>query len=76
MPMKNAISTRTQQESVDQLDDGYTLKGGQAQEESRPWDLKELCPGKDPIVESVQIIPSYTIRKVERYKSNSGFNGW
>lgn len=27
------------------------LTGGKAKEESRPWGLKELCPGSDPIVE-------------------------
>lgn len=30
---------------------GSTLVGGQAKEERRPWGLKELCPGRDPIVE-------------------------
>lgn len=30
---------------------GSTLNGGQADEGSGPWGLKELCPGRDPIVE-------------------------
>lgn len=30
---------------------GSTLTGGQAEEESEPWGLKELSPGRDPIVE-------------------------
>lgn len=27
------------------------LAGGQAEEESGPWGLKELYPGRDPVVE-------------------------
>lgn len=30
---------------------GSTLTGVQTDEESGPWGLKELCPGRDPIVE-------------------------
>lgn len=49
---------------------GPTLTGGQVMEESGPWGLKELCPGRDPIVEYVQALDFCTIRKRGRDESN------
>lgn len=43
---------------------------GPATEESGPWGLKELCPGRDPIVEYVQALDFCTIRKRERDESD------
>lgn len=48
MPMKdcdlNADSTRVSGSTDSE-------SGGQVKEETRPWGLKELCAGGDPIIE-------------------------
>lgn len=40
---------------------GSNLLGPQTKEETEPWGLKELVPGRDPILESVQVIHSCSI---------------
>ncbi|MCJ1462542.1 hypothetical protein MMC07_001144 [Pseudocyphellaria aurata] len=63
---KQKLSLRSTSRDVDAIKDrdhhtiptgvrGSTSAGAQAKEESGPWGLKELCPGRDPILDIVAV---------------------